>query len=173
MKKLLYRLKQFWLDLFPQRLTQQEQQEIEGQLGKRPFHLFTQYSPSDQSHAYRVFKLLKQASQTDDALLTAALLHDIGKAKYPLTIWGRVWPVVIKKLSPARYYRWGEDEVTVWKRPFAIKQQHPEWGARMAAKAGCDETAVSLIRRHQDPLPHIQTEEDRLLERLQWADDQC
>jgi hypothetical protein len=42
----------------------------------------------------------------------------------------------------------------------------------MAQAAGSDALTVSLIRRHQDPLPpQDQSPEDQLLRRLQWVDD--
>ena len=172
MQQILYRLTQFWLDLFPAMLGEQEQKVIKDSLSRSEYELFLKYSKSDQYHAYRVFKMLEDANHLDPDLLTAALLHDIGKAKYPITILDRVWPVLVKKLSPSTYYKWGEDEGVRWKRPFAIKLQHAAWGAEMAKAAGSSETAVSLIRRHQDPLPQISTEEDQLLHWLQWSDDQ-
>ena len=41
----------------------------------------------------------------------------------------------------------------------------------MAQAAGSDALTVALIRRHQDKLGSIDSEEDRLLQLLQTADD--
>ena len=35
--------------------------------------------------------------------------------------------------------------------PFWVLANHPKRGAEMAAAAGCDPLAVTLIRRHQEP----------------------
>ena len=172
MNKVWYRLTQFWLDLFPHALTPNEWEQIRNQLSHSEFGLFQNYSKSDQYHAYRVFQMLRTANYLFDDLLTAALLHDIGKSKYQISILDRVWPVVIKKIWPSKYHQWGADEDVRWKRPFIIKQQHAKWGADMVRAVGGSEEAIALIRRHQDPIEKIESEEDALLQKLQWADNQ-
>lgn len=170
--KIRYRLHQFWLDLFPKPLSAKAHAAIRQTLSPTEQALFAQYSLSDQTHAVRVFETLRDTGHCDKALLTAALLHDIGKAKYPLSIWDRVWPVLVKKLLPGVYQRLGADERVWWKRPFAIKQHHAAWGAEMAAAAGSSATVIRLIRRHQDALSMADSPEDELLVLLQWADNQ-
>ena len=169
---MVYRTRQFVADIHPTLLSEQAVREIESQLSTRESALFFQYSLSDQAHAYEVFKMLREAQLTQPNLLTAALLHDIGKARFKITVWDRVWPVLVKKVAPSLFHLWGESEPIGWKRPFVIIKKHPVWGAKMAQDAGAHPTAVSLIRRHQDQITEIQTEEDQLLAYLKWADDQ-
>ena len=171
-KEVVYRTKQFVADINPPVLSDVAVRVIQAQLYCQEFALYLQYSPSDQAHAYQVFHMLKAADYTNPHLLTAALLHDIGKAQYKITVWDRVWPVLVKKLMPSLFHQWGEAEPVGWKRPFVIIKQHPTWGAIMTEEIGTHPTAVSLIRRHQDKLTQILTEEDKLLSLLQWADDQ-
>lgn len=135
--------------------------------------LFDRFSETDRSHSYRVMRMLREAGDDEPALLKAALLHDIGKTTTTLTAWDRTVAVVGQKLWSARAAQWGAGEPVGWRRPFVVRFQHPAWGAAMAQAAGSAPQVVSLIRRHQDPAPNpAETEEDALLIRLQWADDQ-
>lgn len=143
--------------------------------------LFDQFSLSDQQHSYQVLRTLQLYGQTNPDLLTAALLHDVGKTRAPLSIWERSLIVVAQAFLPQKTAVWGQGSVDSWQRPFVVKAQHPAWGAAMAQEAGCHPLTIELIRRHQDPLPETLalskvevavTEADRLLGLLQWADNQ-
>lgn len=171
-KALRYRTTQFWADIRPLQLTPAEWSEIKSVLSASELALFEQYSLADQAHGYQVLRTLRDAGHEQPQLLVAALLHDIGKSRFVMSVWDRVWPVLLKKIVPTLYQKWGDGEPLGWKRPFVVIKQHPEWGAIMAEKAGCHETAVALIRRHQDKVSIIETEEDKLLSLLQWSDNQ-
>ncbi len=134
--------------------------------------LFNQFSPTDQWHSYRVMCALQAAGHDQPDLLTAALLHDIGKTKLPISVWERSLIVAGQVLAPGKAVEWGQAETSRWQRPFVVKAQHPVWGAEMTEQVGCTPLTVSLIRRHQDTLTgRPLTEEDELLQILQWADD--
>lgn len=171
-KEVTYRTKQFLTDINPPELSETEWEEIGRWLSSRERALFEQYSQSDQAHAFSVLCTLRQAGHHQPQLLAAALLHDIGKSRFRISVWDRVWPVLLKKAFPALYQKWGDAKPVGWKRPFVIIKQHPEWGAKMATEVGSHPQTVSLIRRHQDKLGKIETEEDELLAHLQWADNQ-
>ncbi|MEM7334801.1 MAG: HD domain-containing protein [Chloroflexota bacterium] len=171
-KEVVYRTRQFAADINPSLLSDVAVREIKAQLSEKESRLYFRYSLSDQDHAYKVYKMLREAGHAHPHLLTAALLHDIGKSRYTITVWDRVWPVLVKKIFPSLYHQWGEAEATSWKRPFVIIKKHPDWGAEMATSVGSHPTVISLICRHQDKLNQIETEEDQLLSLLQWADDQ-
>jgi hypothetical protein len=117
--------------------------------------------------------MLHTAGHTHPDLLTAALIHDVGKTRHPLSIWQRSLIVLATVFMPGKVAAWGQGDGDGWQRPFVVKVQHPAWGAEMARQAGSRPLAIELIHRHQDPLPETAvTEADRLLHLLQWADDQ-
>jgi hypothetical protein len=138
--------------------------------------LFQQMRPGERQHSLNVYRLLVTRGETDPRLLTAALLHDCGKARAPYWLWERVIVVLARHIAPKATIRWGKGEPVGWRRPFVINTQHPTWGADMVAAVGTDPLVVALIREHQTKLAHIAEavpldEFTRLLTLLQAADD--
>ncbi|HEX7973252.1 MAG TPA: HD domain-containing protein, partial [Anaerolineales bacterium] len=150
--------------------------------------LFLRLQPSEQAHSLNIFRQLIDQGEENRDLLVAALLHDVGKCLYPLSLWDRVLAVLAKGLFPARARDWGWAEPRGWRRAFVVAEQHPRWGAALAAQAGCTPLTVNLIRRHQSPDSYLQlngdpvlrTEdspnskflENQLLQRLQLFDEE-
>ena len=168
-----YRLWQFWRNLTAVPLSAQEMETVTAVLTPAELALFQRFSLSDQQHSYRVLCTLQTAGYTQPSLLTAALLHDVGKTRYDVTVWERSVAVLLGLIWPQRAAVWGQEAEKWWQRPFAIKAQHPAWGADMVEQVGGDLLAVTLIRRHQDVVAATAvSEEDQLLRLLQWADDQ-
>ena len=152
-------------------------QEIATVLSEREWVLFRRYSPEDQWHSYRVFCTLKAAGHTQPDLLAAALLHDVGKTRLPLTGWERSLIVLAEFLLPEQAAAWGQGQARGWRRPFVVRARHPAWGADMARIAGSRPLTVLLIYYHQDTLAsadvaEMSAAEVQLLRYLQWADDQ-
>ncbi len=134
--------------------------------------LFKQMRRSEQLHSLNVLRTLRAQGHTDPALLTAALIHDVGKTRASYLIWDRVLVVLVKAIAPGAVKRWGLSAPTGWRRPFAVSVQHPRWSAEMAAQAGADPLAVMLIADHQNHLEYPpQTQAEQLLVQLQTADD--
>jgi putative nucleotidyltransferase with HDIG domain len=103
----------------------------------------------DQNHSLRVLRTLETAGETEQDLLKAALLHDIGKTLHPLHRWERIFAVLFGWLFPKTAKTWGLKEPRGIHRPLVIIHQHPEWGAELAEKAGSNQRVVWLIRHHQ------------------------
>ncbi len=152
-------------------LTDGARDEIANHLTAAERDLFYRFTCADQWHSYRVFRTLHETGYNHPDLLTAALLHDIGKIRCPLSAWDRTLIVVGGGLFPERAEAWGRGSLESWRRPFVARAQHPAWGAEMAAEAGVRPAVVEIIRRHQDEIDGDESEEDRLLIALQWADD--
>ena len=167
-----YRLWQFWRAVWSRPLSAEAYAAVTAVLTAAQLALFNRFSPNDQWHGYRVMRALQTAGHDRPDLLTAALLHDIGKTKLPISVWERSLIVLGQTFLPGKAAEWGRAEARGWRRPFVVKARHPAWGAEMAEQAGCAPLTVSLIRRHQDaPAGRPLTEEDELLQHLQWADD--
>ncbi len=168
-----YRLGQFWRILRARPLPDAALAEITAVLTPPEAALFSRFSLSDQQHSYAVFRTLQLAGHTQPELQTAALLHDVGKTRAPLSVWERSLIVLAQKVAPGKTAVWGQGAAQGWRRPFVVKAQHPDWGAEMAQEAGSQPLVVALIRRHQDKLlATAVSSEDNLLRLLQWADDQ-
>lgn len=136
--------------------------------------LFYQFSRSDQGHSYRVMRLLQLRGEENQALLAAALLHDIGKTRVTLHWWERVVIVLAMVAGKDAAARWGQGEPYGWRKALVVKAQHPTWGAEMVQAIGGHPLTIRLIRYHQDVLAPdaAATPENNLLRSLQWADDQ-
>lgn len=146
--------------------------EIESHLSPAQVELFYRFQETDQWHAYRVYRTLVESGHTQPDLLVAALLHDVGKTERSLTVWDRILIVLVDAFMPNKTAEWGQEDGQNWKRAFAVRLNHPQWGADLARRAGTSARAVDLIRRHQDPLPEMPlSADDELLRQLKWADD--
>ena len=170
-----YRLRQFWRALYA-RPSGGDLETVSSLLTPAQMALFHQMHRSEQAHSIHVMRAVSQASQgiQDEPrrdLLRAALLHDVGKSRFPVRLWERAVIVLCKAFLPGEVERWGEAQPSGWRRAFVVAQQHPAWGAQMAAEAGVPPLVVALIRRHQDQPPNPGGGlEDRLLQFLQAAD---
>lgn len=134
--------------------------------------LFLSMPRGDRQHHLRVARRLLADGHNHPSLITAALLHDIGKSRYPFRLPDRVLAVVVKKLWPQRFARWSSAEPVGWKRALVVSAQHPDWGAERVAAVCDDRVVLDLIALHQSPLTTAMSAEvAHLLPLLQAADD--
>ena len=171
---ILYRVSQFWEALRTTQLEARDLEPAKAVLSSHQLALFQRMQPSEQAHALKTLQTLMVQGETHPDLLTAALLHDVGKVRHPLRLWERVIIVLAKQLFPGRIDTWGRGNPRGWRRPFVIAYQHPQWGADLAHEAGTSQLAVHLIREHQiELLPETPDElTNHLLRTLQAADNQ-
>jgi putative nucleotidyltransferase with HDIG domain len=167
---LFYRVRQFWQAVTVTPAI--EDMEMARQaLSEQEMALFLNQQTSEQVHSLKVFIKMCEHGEQSPELLSAALLHDVGKSRYTLRIWERAVVVIGSALAPGHSESWGWSEPRGWKRPFAIAGQHAEWGAKMAEAAGASPLTVELIRRHHDPVNTNHTLPiDSLLGKLQFFD---
>ena len=152
MHRVAYRIRQF-LHALGAHPTPQDLAQAEATLGPSLYPLFRDLPPSDQAHALRVLHKARSSAPHDLELHQAALLHDAGKAPYPLSLADRAAIVLARRWIPARSAKWGSGQPHGWKRPFVVASQHPAWGATMVQQAGGSANLVRLIRDHQNPVP--------------------
>jgi len=135
--------------------------------------IFHAQQPGEQAHGLEILHKLQSAGHHHPDLMVAALLHDAGKSRHPLRLWERILVVLGKAFFPKRFPEWGRGSPAGWRRPFVIAEQHAQWGAEMADRAGASPLASALIRRHQIPLQGTPANlEERLLLLLQRVDNQ-
>jgi len=164
--RLTYRTRQFWNAMFSSR-KRIASESLLPHLTPVQLILFRRMQPSEQLHAYHLLEQLKNSGQTNPDLLTAALLHDVGKILYPLSTFDRILTVMGKRFFRSVAEGWAEGPPAGLRRPFVVAEQHADWGAQLASQAGASANIVELIRHHHNP--HAQRES--LLAALQAADD--
>jgi len=157
------RVRQFVRALFA-RVSPSERAIVHDTLSPAQAALYWRMAPCDQRHGLDVYDALCKDGCQDEALLAAALLHDVGKAAARLTIAHRVAVVLIEHVVPGWLARWAR-EGRGWKAPFAAHLQHPQIGAAWAQAAGSSTDIVMLIREH-----HVSAPQDERLVALQKAD---
>ncbi|MGZ6346807.1 MAG: HD domain-containing protein [Anaerolineales bacterium] len=165
--RLTYRSRQFW-NALPGTRKRVETEALLPHLTPTQIALFRRMQKFEQTHALQVINRLKAAGQTDPDLLSAALLHDVGKVMFPISIFDRVVIVLGKSIFPRLAERWSEGTLDRFRRPFVVSARHPRWGADLAEQACASARTVELIRHHHD----ILSRDDQLLAALQAADDE-
>jgi hypothetical protein len=170
--RLAYRSRQLWNALFSPRMPVSDEALL-SQLTTPQYSLFRSMQPSEQAHAYQMFERLKADGHSEPDLLTAALLHDAGKTRQPLSIIDRIVIVLGKRLFREKARGWAVGPMDGLRRPFVVADRHAGWGADLAAQAGATPVSVELIRRHQEArLSTPGSTFERLLAALQAADDE-
>ena len=125
-------------------------------------------SRADQLHSLKVLRKTLEACPTaSPALTTAALLHDVGKSRYHLTVWQKTLAVCLEAIAPSLSRRLGADErLSRWRAPFALRRHHAQWGGEILRRCDADEDVIWLVERHQADARRYR--EDRRYELLRW-----
>jgi hypothetical protein len=175
--RIRYRTSQFWRTLRAKPSAEQLLQ-AEQVLSPELMTLFLKMQAGEQYHSLVTFEKLTAQGETNLDLLVAALLHDVGKIRFPLNPFERALIVVSQSVFPERSQNWARGTPEGWKRPFVVAALHAEWGAELAETGGATPLTVKLIRQHQTKLwsaSDLETNnfpEVKLLSRLQLADDE-
>lgn len=136
--------------------------------------LFDRLKRSEQLHSLRVLHEAMAAcpdSTKRSDLAVAALLHDVGKTRYPIVLWQRSLPVIVRRIAPGLLTRWSarNPRRAGW-RPFAVYVHHPAWSADLMHEAGASERAIWLARHHADDTQYDHPD-GAMLACLRRADD--
>jgi hypothetical protein len=177
----VYRVRQFGSALATRGrpLAEAERTEVRVWLPAAAWPLFDAMPHNDQHHSLNVLRSLRAAGHTEPALMQAALLHDAAKSTGGVIIFHRIAVVLLKVARPdwaARLTQTSAPSRGNLRYPFWVLANHPQLGAELAAAAGCDPLAMTLIRRHQETGRGAEGQRGRgdveiLLTALQAADD--
>ena len=98
---ILQRIRQFYYAITG-RLSSEDREKITQYLPAEAVSLFDAMHPADQYHAFRVARsaavlcdIAADPSIDRDLLIRCALLHDIGRQKGDMDIWGKVFAVLM------------------------------------------------------------------------------
>jgi hypothetical protein len=137
--------------------------------------VFKQMKRGEQLHSIRVLRaVLNQQAETPDDLAVAALMHDCGKVRYPLSVYGKSIAVALRKMVPPLYYYGSECDPrrAIWARPFIVATHHPLWSGEILTQLNASERAIWLATHHQETVAQwMEHPYGGLLWRLQRADD--
>jgi len=174
--RIFYRAHQFWRTVFL-KTDHLDFSTAQDCLAPAQWALFSQLQPAEQAHALKMLHTLHKQGEKQPDLLVAALLHDVGKLRYRLNPVERALVVLAQAIIPHFVLRWGVipddgwEALPGWRKAFVVSEQHAEWGAQLAHKAGVSALAVALIRQHHQPaFPQAGEMENRLLHAL-WVVD--
>jgi hypothetical protein len=145
----------------------------EAYLNPSLLRLFQQLKRNEQLHSLSVLRDVLAQGETPHDLAVAALLHDVGKVRYPVAVWQKTLAVAVRELLPQQFIRWSQgDPRNPWQRAFVVYVQHPQWSAALLAEAGASERACWLAAHHAEAWAQWQTHPYApLLQRLKQADD--
>jgi putative nucleotidyltransferase with HDIG domain len=134
-------------------LTSEEDAEVARWLAPPALALFKTMSSADQRHSLRVCQGLQRRGCSEEDMLAAALLHDVGKAQGRVPFWTRPAIVLGKRLAPGLLPRLVDLDARAtapptFRRALSNAWHHAEVGAQLAYAAGLSERAVLYIRTH-------------------------
>lgn len=162
----LYRSRQFFRSVGAS-ISDEERAEVAGRLSAEQQRLFYGMTARDQRHSLDVLHALQRDQHEDAELLTAALLHDVGKG--PIRLWHRVAYVLVRALSPRLLDRLASDDGAGWRQALASCSDHSRRGAALVEATGAPEGVVQLVRLHEEPDAHA----DPRVALLRAADESC
>ncbi len=140
----LYRARQAGWALRP-RVNDKERAEAREALGDRLFALFEGMDGADQRHCIDVYRAVRGAGCADRDVLTAALIHDCGKAPNAedgrIRLWHRIAYVALGAVAPGLLR-------PLLRRPRGLRllDSHVGRGIEMAAAHGASPDVVALMR---------------------------
>ena len=170
---MMMRIRQFFRAIRA-RLTEDDDRYLSRHLSREEKDLFFAMHRADQYHALQVAYTAERLAEKESLpinkrlLIRAALLHDVGRVKGDLDIWGKVFAVLFKACCSRLSRKWAKDEMAGPLRRFAhvlfVYYHHPELGAKKLQSLGLRQEA-ELAGKHHLPETPEDTAELRLLRR--------
>lgn len=166
---IIKRSKQFFKALFAE-VTAEDGKYISAHLNSAEQKLFFAMSIADQCHslhtAYTIERLIIEDKKGVDRefLIRCALLHDIGRVKGDLNIFGKVFAVLVVTFAP----NFADKLERRGNRAIYIYRHHAEIGARKLQNLNLFRESKIIARHHSPP----QTDDPKELKLLRLADEE-
>jgi len=103
-----------------------------------------------QNHSVKVLETLVRQGHTDRDLLSAALLHDVGKPQTNLPLCYGVLFVLFERFFPSVLRRIASPQPGKWRYVLYGYLHHSEIGAELLANANGSQELVELVRMHHE-----------------------
>jgi len=144
---LLYRIKQFFWGITA-RVSLEDIEFVKEYLNKDELNLFIKLEVYDQAHCIRTAKEVKriylEKKMSNDFLVKAALLHDIGKVEGKLSLIDKSILVILDRLTKGKI-----KEFKNFKK-IDMYYNHPAKGYNILKKFDYDDRFLYLIRNHHN-----------------------
>lgn len=116
------------------------------------WNLVSRLAPADRAHLLRVHQAMIQKGVTDQNLLLAGLLHDVGKAddRGRVTLFHRTLTVLTGSLSRSLLHRTARRNGGWIAHGMYLALHHPALGAELVRKTGASERTCWFIAHHDD-----------------------
>ena len=154
---ILQRIRQFYYAITGQ-LSSEDRQKITQYLPAEAVSLFDAMHPADQYHAFRVActavvfcDTAADPSIDRELLIRCSLLHDIGRRKGDMDIWGKVFAVLMMWWSPRLARRWAAAQHGRFGHALFIYLAHPSIGAEKLNAIGMKREAEIVSLHHTSP----------------------
>lgn len=113
--------------------------------------LFLRLTRGEQLHSLNVLRDVLAQGVTSRELAAAALLHDIGKVQYAMSVFQKTLPVIVRVVAPSLFDWLSQRNPShPLALPFVVNVQHPAWGAALLAPLGTAEQVLWLVAHHAD-----------------------
>ncbi len=155
----VHRARRFFRSIVPRPPSEESTRWALGQLRPAEQDLFTRMATVDRAHSIAVARAV-EANLADVGLargdegarwiMTAALMHDVGKSVPGLGVYGRVVATLCKAVG-------GASMAEVWAqrsgitRRVGLYMRYPQLGADLLAVAGSDPLVVAWAAEHHEP----------------------
>ncbi len=150
------RVRQFFWAFFSS-VSEQDRNFVKEILDSELLPLFYRMSVPDQCHSLRVARYV-QSHFSDGIepadyglLLRCSLLHDIGRQKGDLGVFGKSFAVIFSNVFPGLSDKYSKKENGYWHRKMYIYYQHAKIGADILMELGYSEEAEVIRRHHEAP----------------------
>ncbi|TYZ30290.1 HDIG domain-containing protein [Selenomonas caprae] len=157
---MMQRVRQFYRAMTAD-ITPADRAFVDKSIPKAAQPLFYAMHPADQYHALHVARTALALADMSDLtvdrsmLLRCALLHDVGRVRGDLDVWGKVFTVLMDRFLPRLAEKLAcPGGQGLWSKPghaIYVYYHHAEIGAAKLRAIGLTGEAALIARHHQPP----------------------
>ncbi len=139
----LYRIKQFYWAI-TSTISLKDKDFLKKYLNENEINLFNKLAVYEQKHCIKTAQDIKKIYSTNEILIKAALLHDIGKVSKPLNLLEKSFVVVLGHLFKNKIRRYENIKI------IDSYYNHGENGYKILKGYGYDERFLYLVKNHHN-----------------------